>query len=122
MTRCPAHGNRIQLNPSGAVNLFGATRPLNQIVVGHVDQLQAVPQAKGAQQRVAVGSWRGGGSTGGHRPCQLFWSGLLGKQVTQAGGLGFFSGSAEEPCVVSTLPRIDDTQQVSISTRNDFGF
>ena len=25
MTRCPAHGNRIQLTPSGAVNLFGAT-------------------------------------------------------------------------------------------------
>ena len=25
MARCPAHGNRIQLNPSGAVNLFGAT-------------------------------------------------------------------------------------------------
>jgi hypothetical protein len=34
MIRCPAHGNRIQLNPSGAVNLYGATRPLNQIVVG----------------------------------------------------------------------------------------
>ena len=32
MARCPAHGNRIQLNPSRAVNLFGA--PLNQIVVG----------------------------------------------------------------------------------------
>jgi len=25
MTRCPAHGNRIQMNPSRAVNLFGAT-------------------------------------------------------------------------------------------------
>ena len=25
MTRCPAHGNRIQRNPSRAVNLFGAT-------------------------------------------------------------------------------------------------
>ena len=25
MARCPAHGNRIQLNPSKAVNLFGAT-------------------------------------------------------------------------------------------------
>ena len=25
MARCPAHGNRIQLNPSRAVNLFGAT-------------------------------------------------------------------------------------------------
>lgn len=25
MTRCPAHGNRIQLNPSRAVNLVGAT-------------------------------------------------------------------------------------------------
>ena len=25
MTRCHAHGNRIQLNPSRAVNLFGAT-------------------------------------------------------------------------------------------------
>jgi transposase InsO family protein len=25
MTRCPAHGNRIQLTPSRAVNLFGAT-------------------------------------------------------------------------------------------------
>jgi hypothetical protein len=31
---------------------------LNQIVVGHVDQLQGVPQTKGAQQRGAVGSWR----------------------------------------------------------------
>ena len=25
MARCPAHGNRIQRTPSGAVNLFGAT-------------------------------------------------------------------------------------------------
>ena len=25
MARCPAHGNRIQLNSSRAVNLFGAT-------------------------------------------------------------------------------------------------
>jgi len=25
MARCPAHGNRIQQTPSGAVNLFGAT-------------------------------------------------------------------------------------------------
>jgi hypothetical protein len=25
MTRCPAHGNRIQLTPSRAVNLIGAT-------------------------------------------------------------------------------------------------
>jgi hypothetical protein len=25
MARCPAHGNRIQMNSSGAVNLFGAT-------------------------------------------------------------------------------------------------
>jgi hypothetical protein len=25
MARCPAHGNRIQLNASRAVNLFGAT-------------------------------------------------------------------------------------------------
>jgi hypothetical protein len=33
MTRRPAHGIRIQLNPSRAVNRFGATRPLNQIVV-----------------------------------------------------------------------------------------
>ena len=27
MTRCPAYGNRIQLSPSGAINLFGETRP-----------------------------------------------------------------------------------------------
>jgi hypothetical protein len=35
MTRCPAHGNRIQQTPAGAVNLFGA--PFNQIVVGRAD-------------------------------------------------------------------------------------
>ena len=34
MTRTPAHGNQIQLNPSGAVNLVRAI--LNQIVVGHL--------------------------------------------------------------------------------------
>lgn len=42
--------------------------------------------------KAAAGSWRGGGSAGGHRPCQLVWSGLQGKQVTQAGGLGSYAG------------------------------
>lgn len=133
MTRCPTHGNRIQLTPSGAVNLFGA--PLNQIVIGHGDQLQAVTQAKGAQQMVAVWSWRGGGSTGGHRPCQRH-HGDTGQsmhdlhcfsQSSRASrsprpGVWVYCGSTEEPCVVSTLPRIDLTQRVSSSTRNDFGF
>ncbi len=36
MTRCPAHGNRIQLNPYRAVNLFGATpQPDCRRTVGH---------------------------------------------------------------------------------------
>jgi hypothetical protein len=40
MTRCSAHGDRIQLTPSRAVNLLGATRPLNQIVVGQAPYLR----------------------------------------------------------------------------------
>jgi hypothetical protein len=92
MTGCPAHGNPIQLTPSGAVNLFGATRPLNQIVVGHVDQLQAVPQAKGAHHKGGFGDTAGRRKCWGSSPWQLFWSGLQGKQVTQAGGLGSTAG------------------------------
>jgi hypothetical protein len=86
---------------------FGATRPLNQIVVGHIDQLQGVPQAKGAQQRVAVGAlaarrkYWGASSplpdvSMGHGPIHersaLFWSGLQGKQVTQVGGVDSTAG------------------------------
>jgi hypothetical protein len=96
--------------------------PLNQIVVGDVNQLQAVPQARGHSTRAAVETWRGGGSTGVHRPCQLFWSGRQGKQVTQTGGLGFYCGSAKKPCVLSSLAKIDFIQRVSTSTRYDFGF
>jgi hypothetical protein len=51
-----------------------------------------------------------------HARSALFWSGSQSKQVTQVGGLGFNCGSADEPCMLSSLPRIDNTQRVSAST------
>jgi hypothetical protein len=57
-----------------------------------------------------------------HARSALFWSGLQGKQVTQAGGLGFFCGSAEESCLLSSLPKIEYTLRVSASILNDVGY
>ena len=58
MARCPAHGNRIQLNPSRAVNLFGAT-PQPDCRWIAVDQVWAtnityIPLQKGFLYQVGI--------------------------------------------------------------------
>ncbi len=126
MTRCPAHGSRIQLDSTRAVNQFGAPstspacRRTRRPAAGGSSSLGA--QHKGgcgdlSRRRKCWGasplpeaSMRHGAI---HARSALFWSGFQGKPVAQAGGLGFYCGSAEKSCVLSSLQRFDDTQQGS---------
>jgi hypothetical protein len=49
MTRCPAHGNRIQLTPSRAVNLIGATTQPDCRWIGTTAAVTAQPLVGRAQ-------------------------------------------------------------------------
>ena len=49
MARCPAHGNRIQLNPPERSTCLA--RPLNQIVVGHAGIRALAVHAKNERAR-----------------------------------------------------------------------
>jgi len=56
MARCPAHGNRIQLNPSGAVNLFGATpQPDCRWIQGYQVELREIMNPKKKAQLSLAG-------------------------------------------------------------------
>lgn len=126
MTWCPAHGNRTGLAPPAPQPDCRRTRR----------PTAGGPTAKGAQHKGGCGDLAGRRKNWGslplpeapvrhgpiHAQSAWLWSELQGKQATQAGGLGLKCGSAEEPCMLSSLPRIDYSQPVSTSTRNDFGF